>query len=221
MQLPLLQPIILVRGSTSRHLLMHFAREWLGYQRKRRVCQQNPFWLWNLHSWGVCSARKVLPPYLIEQFYAKIPSDMFEARLVQGSLWKKVLEAIKDLLNEAIYDCSDTGITLQAMDSSHVSLVSLSLRSDGFDTFRCDRNLSMGINLPRWGQRGSGCPKLHRMAWPKRHFSLYHYHYDKYNTRFDCVRARANIHSFFSLSLFFFSLELLTLISHWWDGHEN
>ncbi|KAL8569541.1 hypothetical protein ACOMHN_002087 [Nucella lapillus] len=73
---------------------------------------------------------------------------MFEARLVQGSLWKKVLEAIKDLLSDAIYDCSSTGITLQAMDSSHVSLVSLSLRSDGFDTFRCDRNLSMGINLP-------------------------------------------------------------------------
>lgn len=73
---------------------------------------------------------------------------MFEARLVQGSLWKKVLEAIKDLLSDAIYDCTSTGITLQAMDSSHVSLVSLSLRSDGFDTFRCDRNLSLGINLP-------------------------------------------------------------------------
>jgi len=72
---------------------------------------------------------------------------MFEARLVQGSLWKKVLEAVKDLLNEAIFDCSDTGITLQAMDSSHVSLVSLSLKSDGFDTFRCDRNLSLGMNL--------------------------------------------------------------------------
>ncbi|KAL8597451.1 hypothetical protein ACOMHN_050949 [Nucella lapillus] len=72
---------------------------------------------------------------------------MFEARLVQGSLWKKVLDATKDLLSEAIYDCSSTGITLQAMDSSHVSLVSLSLRSDGFDTFRCDRNLSIGMNL--------------------------------------------------------------------------
>lgn len=215
MQLPLLQPIILVRGTTSRHLLMHFAREWLGYQRKRRVCQQNRFWY--LHSSGVCSARKALPPYLIELFYAEIPSDMFEARLVQGSLWKKVLEAIKDLLNEAIYDCSDTGITLQAMDSSHVSLVSLSLRSDGFDTFRCDRNLSMGINLPRWDQRG--CPILDRMAWLKRHFSLYHYQYDyvKYDTRIDCVRARANIHSF----RFFFLHELLTLISHWWDEHEN
>ncbi|GAB1597364.1 proliferating cell nuclear antigen-like [Argonauta hians] len=72
---------------------------------------------------------------------------MFEARLVQGSLLKKVLEAIKDLLSEAPWDCSSTGISLQAMDSSHVSLVSLLLRADGFDTYRCDRNLSMGINL--------------------------------------------------------------------------
>lgn len=74
---------------------------------------------------------------------------MFEARLVQSSIFKKVLEAIKELLNEATFDCSDSGIQLQAMDSSHVSLVSLNLRSDGFDQYRCDRNLSMGINLAR------------------------------------------------------------------------
>ncbi|OWF52628.1 proliferating cell nuclear antigen-like [Mizuhopecten yessoensis] len=72
---------------------------------------------------------------------------MFEARLAQGSLWKKILDAIKDLLTEAIWDCNSTGIALQAMDSSHVSLVSLNLRSDGFETYRCDRNLSMGMNL--------------------------------------------------------------------------
>ncbi|XP_076360654.1 proliferating cell nuclear antigen [Tachypleus tridentatus] len=72
---------------------------------------------------------------------------MFEARLVQGSLLKKVLEAIKDLINEATWDCSATGVSLQAMDNSHVSLVSVNLRSDGFDKYRCDRNISMGMNL--------------------------------------------------------------------------
>merc|ERR1712112_122019 len=72
---------------------------------------------------------------------------MFEARLVQGNLLKKVLESLKDLLNEATWDCSDTGIQLQAMDNSHVSLVSVNLRADGFDKFRCDRTLSMGMNL--------------------------------------------------------------------------
>ena len=30
------------------------------------------------------------------------------------------------------------------MDSSHVSLVALSLRADGFEHYRCDRNVSMG-----------------------------------------------------------------------------
>jgi len=74
-------------------------------------------------------------------------SKMFEARLVQGNLLKKVLESLKDLLKEATWDCSDSGIQLQAMDNSHVSLVSVNLRADGFDKFRCDRQLSMGMSL--------------------------------------------------------------------------
>jgi len=72
---------------------------------------------------------------------------MFEAKLIQGSILKKTLEAIKDLINEGTWDCSASGISLQAMDNSHVSLVALNLKSDGFDRFRCDRNLSMGMNL--------------------------------------------------------------------------
>jgi len=69
---------------------------------------------------------------------------MFEARLVQGSLLKKVLESVKDLVTDANFDCSATGFSLQAMDSSHVALVSLLLRSEGFEHYRCDRNISMG-----------------------------------------------------------------------------
>jgi len=72
---------------------------------------------------------------------------MFEARLTQGSLLKKVLDSIKDLVTDANFDCSPTGFSLQAMDSSHVALVSLMLKSDGFENYRCDRNLSLGINL--------------------------------------------------------------------------
>lgn len=72
---------------------------------------------------------------------------MFEARLLQGSVLKKILEAIKDLVNEANFDCSSTGIKLQAMDSNHVSLVALNLKSEGFEHFRADRKLALGINL--------------------------------------------------------------------------
>ncbi|XP_057523665.1 proliferating cell nuclear antigen-like [Amaranthus tricolor] len=72
---------------------------------------------------------------------------MFELRLVQGSLLKKLIDAIKDLVNDANFDCSSSGFSLQAMDSSHVALVSLLLRSEGFEHFRCDRTFSMGMSI--------------------------------------------------------------------------
>mmetsp|Transcript_12205 Transcript_12205/g.26372 ORF Transcript_12205/g.26372 Transcript_12205/m.26372 type:complete len:261 (-) Transcript_12205:337-1119(-) len=72
---------------------------------------------------------------------------MFEARMTSGAMLKKIIESMKDLVNEANFDCSSTGISVQAMDSSHVSLVALLLRSEGFDHFRCDRSISLGINL--------------------------------------------------------------------------
>ncbi|XP_037358602.1 proliferating cell nuclear antigen-like [Talpa occidentalis] len=72
---------------------------------------------------------------------------MFEARLIQGSILKKVLEALKDFINEACWDISSTGMNLQSMDATHVSLVQLTLRPEGFDTYRCDRNLAIGVDI--------------------------------------------------------------------------
>lgn len=69
---------------------------------------------------------------------------MFEARLVQGSLLKKIIDAVKDLVTDANFECNQTGFSLQAMDNSHVSLVAMQLRSDGFEHFRCDRPMNMG-----------------------------------------------------------------------------
>jgi proliferating cell nuclear antigen len=77
---------------------------------------------------------------------------MFEARMTEGAVLKKITEAMKDLVTEANFDCSATGISLQAMDSSHVSLVALLLRAEGFDHFRCDRQISLGINLGSMGK---------------------------------------------------------------------
>ncbi|CAM9146069.1 unnamed protein product [Choristocarpus tenellus] len=72
---------------------------------------------------------------------------MFEARLIQGSLLKKIVESIRELVTDANLDCSESGISMQAMDSSHVSLCALKLRNDGFDHFRCDRSLSLGLSM--------------------------------------------------------------------------
>jgi len=73
---------------------------------------------------------------------------MFEAKLTQGVQLKKIVESIRDLVTDANLDCSESGIRMQAMDSSHVSLCALTLRSEGFERYRCDKSFSMGLNTP-------------------------------------------------------------------------
>ena len=71
---------------------------------------------------------------------------MFEARLVNGLTFKQIIEAIKELVTDANLDCNEDEISMQCMDSAHVSLVAMQLSSAAFDHFRCDRALALGIN---------------------------------------------------------------------------
>ncbi|CAI4216757.1 unnamed protein product [Parascedosporium putredinis] len=72
---------------------------------------------------------------------------MLEARLEQANVLKKVVDAIKDLVQDCNFDCNDSGIALQAMDNSHVALVSMMLKAEAFSPYRCDRNIALGVNL--------------------------------------------------------------------------
>lgn len=73
---------------------------------------------------------------------------MFEARLVEGVTFKLIIEAVKDLINDANWEVSEEEMTIQCMDSSHVSLVDVSLSAAAFDHFRCDKALKLGFNTP-------------------------------------------------------------------------
>jgi proliferating cell nuclear antigen len=71
---------------------------------------------------------------------------MFEARLTQGVVMKQVIEAIKDLVKDCNLDCSEEEVSIQSMDSAHVSLVAVRLGAAAFDQYRCDRPNALGIN---------------------------------------------------------------------------
>jgi len=72
---------------------------------------------------------------------------MFEAIFAKAATLKKIVDAVKELVTDAKFECTATGMSLQAMDNAHVSLVVLILKADGFDTYRCDRSMSLGMNL--------------------------------------------------------------------------
>ncbi|EPR63667.1 proliferating cell nuclear antigen PCNA1 [Toxoplasma gondii TgCatPRC2] len=72
---------------------------------------------------------------------------MLEAKLQHASVLRRLFESIKDMVSDVNLDCDETGLRLQAMDSSHVALVALKLDDVGFVHFRCDRERSLGLNL--------------------------------------------------------------------------
>merc|ERR1712091_770431 len=72
---------------------------------------------------------------------------VLEAHLQQAVLLKKTVDAMKDLCKDVNFDCSEKGLQVQSMDSSHVALVSLLLRECAFADFKCDRPTSLGMNV--------------------------------------------------------------------------
>ena len=42
-----------------------------------------------------------------------MPRTMFEARLTQGNLLKLIIDAMKDLVQDANFECSDSAISVQ------------------------------------------------------------------------------------------------------------
>merc|ERR1711975_187886 len=63
-----------------------------------------------------------------------------------------VVDAMKDLCKDVNFDCSEKGLQVQSMDSSHVALVSLLLRESAFSDFKCDRPTSLGMNVDSLGK---------------------------------------------------------------------
>ena len=72
---------------------------------------------------------------------------MFEAKLKEALVLKKIIDAIKDLVTDVNIDATPSGISLQAMDSSHVALVSLQLNAEGFEFYRADRAMTLGVSI--------------------------------------------------------------------------
>jgi len=72
---------------------------------------------------------------------------MFEAHMLDAHVFRKIFEAAKELLEDASFDCTSEGLSLQAMDAIHVSLVALELRAEGFELYRCDRSMNMGFKV--------------------------------------------------------------------------
>ncbi len=72
---------------------------------------------------------------------------MFSCKLAEAITFKKIVESIKDVVNSVNIDVSPEGLGFQAMDLSHVALVTLRLKADGFQDFKAIRSHTLGVKL--------------------------------------------------------------------------
>jgi proliferating cell nuclear antigen len=57
---------------------------------------------------------------------------MFEARLEEVSVFRKIIDSLKELVKMVNIEVNTKGLSIQAMDSCHVALVSLVLKETAF-----------------------------------------------------------------------------------------
>ncbi|KAL8272746.1 hypothetical protein Esti_003296 [Eimeria stiedai] len=71
---------------------------------------------------------------------------MFECS-VDGLTLKRIFEALKDTCAEVNFVCDADGCSMQAMDDSHVALVSTTWGVDMFHKYRCDSQMTLGLSV--------------------------------------------------------------------------
>jgi len=70
-----------------------------------------------------------------------------EIETLQSGCIKTLVDALKELLTDTRITFDSTGIRVSTMDRNHVLLVHLRLYADRFETYRCERETSIGLNV--------------------------------------------------------------------------
>ncbi|MCR6668427.1 MAG: proliferating cell nuclear antigen (pcna) [archaeon YNP-WB-040] len=88
---------------------------------------------------------------------------MFRFSLSEIKVWRSVIDAISEIIDEANFVATPNGLSLRAMDPSHVAMVEVELPKSFFDEYNCEGNINIGVNLDEFRKilkRGSAKDKM-------------------------------------------------------------
>ena len=66
---------------------------------------------------------------------------------IKSSIFKVIVDAVSEIVDTVAMNFGEDGVTMQAMDASHVSLCFLQLKREGFNEYRCEKPKNVGISL--------------------------------------------------------------------------
>lgn len=71
---------------------------------------------------------------------------IFDVKIKNVDEWKAVVNAIGDIVEDAMFICNDEGVTFRGMDSAHVALLDVTFPKSSFESFET-QNSFFGINV--------------------------------------------------------------------------
>jgi proliferating cell nuclear antigen len=71
----------------------------------------------------------------------------FVMKTVQSPTFRSLIEALKDMIQDGILECSPKGMKLESTDVCATYLVCLNLIGSEFEEYYCDGNHSLGVNM--------------------------------------------------------------------------
>jgi len=71
----------------------------------------------------------------------------FFATLKDGIHLRKIIDTVKEFMNESSVQVSETGLTIEGMDNSHVSLLQMKWNPEGFEYYKCTKPMQLGIHF--------------------------------------------------------------------------
>jgi proliferating cell nuclear antigen len=82
-----------------------------------------------------------------EQLTDDYGTKIFLIKTIQSSAIKCIIEALKELLTDTVLEITSDGIKIVTMDNAHVILVHLKLLAEKFEFYKCNKNISIGVNM--------------------------------------------------------------------------
>ena len=71
----------------------------------------------------------------------------FKCGIFQAKVKDVIIDSLSSLVNEVNLEATSNGLSRQAMDNAHASLVSFNMKEEGFEEYRCGKNTTLDLIL--------------------------------------------------------------------------
>ena len=77
---------------------------------------------------------------------------ILKMKTVQASGFQKLIDCMKDILQDVNWEFDKTGVKVLCMDGSHVCLINMKLDQENFEFYHCPNKIKIGVSMSNFSK---------------------------------------------------------------------